>query len=72
MTVLERLIQAEKDSVYDGIMLAVDAAERAVSTSWSIFEDEEKDELLRLERELRRLQLEYRALLKGGRHARVR
>ena len=72
MSVLDRLIQTEKDSVYDSIMLAVDAAERAVSTSWSIFDDEEKDRLLELERKLRRLQLEYRATLKEAGDAHLR
>lgn len=72
MSVLDRLIQAEKDSVYDSIMLAVDAAERAVSTSWSIFDDGEKQQLLELERKLRRLQLEYRATLKEVGNAHLR
>jgi len=64
---LDRLIQAEKNSVYDKIIVAIDAAQDAVSTAWSIFDDLEKAELVDIESELRDLRAQYRAVLKGAR-----
>ncbi len=66
---LDRLIQAEKNSIHDAIIVAIGAAQDAVTDGWTILNDDEKAALSELEVELRALRTRYRTILKGGHRA---
>lgn len=67
---IDRLIQMQKDGLYDDILVALDAVTRKIGSAWPLFDQHERLELERTEQELAAVVARFRQVLKGPRDPR--